>query len=135
MCESEYQAKGVAMTFVQSEFEIIELEPDEVLFREGDPNNGRMFVIRSGEMSIIKAREGVEYEVNTAVQGDLLGEVSFLAGEPRTATVQAVTRCSLFCLSNASFEKMVLRNPQIGLKVIRRLVSTLREFEKRTGWL
>jgi len=128
-------AKGVAMAFVQSEFEILELEPGEILFREGDPNNGRMFVIRSGEMSIIKAREGMEYEVNAAVQGDLLGEVSFLAGEARTATVQAVTRCSLFCLSNASFEKMVLRNPQIGLKVIRRLVASLREFEKRTGWL
>ncbi|MCU0611636.1 MAG: cyclic nucleotide-binding domain-containing protein [Candidatus Eisenbacteria bacterium] len=123
------------MAVVQSEFDIVELEPGEVLFQEGDPNNGRMFIIRSGEMTIIKARNGVEHEVNTAVQGDLLGEVSFLAGETRTATVQAVTQCSLFCLSNASFEKMVLRNPQIGLKVIRRLVATLREFEKRTGWL
>ncbi|MBN1426353.1 cyclic nucleotide-binding domain-containing protein [Candidatus Fermentibacteria bacterium] len=123
------------MASVQSDFDIIELDPGQILFREGDPNNGRMFVIRSGELSIIKARNGVEYEVNTASQGDLLGEVSFLAGESRTATVQATTACSLFCLSNESFEKMVLRNPQVGLKVIRRLVATLREFEKRTGWL
>ncbi len=118
-----------------SEFDVIELEPGEILFREGDPNNGRMFIIRSGQMSIIKTRGGTDYEVNTASQGDLIGEVSFLSGEPRTATVRATTKCSLFSLSNETFEKMVLRNPQIGLKVIRRLVASLREFEKRTGWL
>ena len=122
------------MELMNSEFDAVDLEPNEILFRHGEPNDGRMFIVRSGVLSIIKQRDGTGHEVNTVTQGDPIGEVSFLTGGARTATVKAVTRCSLFSLSNESFERMVVRNPQIGLKVLRCLVARLREFEKRTGW-
>jgi len=122
------------MPVVPSGFEEIELDSGEFLFREGDKNNGRMYVVRKGKLAVLKEMKGLERLINTAESGDVIGEISFFSGEPRTASVKAVDSSSLFVLSNTTFEKMVLRNPEVGLKVIRGLVATLREFEKRSGW-
>jgi len=122
------------MPVVPSNVTIVSLELGEELFHEGDPNNGTMYVVRSGHFAVLKHRSDGTEIVTELSSGDVIGEVSFFSSEPRTATVKALERGSLFALSNETFEQMVLRNPEIGLKIIRGLVSALRSSEKRAGW-
>ena len=122
------------MPVVPSNVSIIPIDSGEELFHEGDPNNGTLFVVRTGRFAVLKHKTDGTQIVTELSSGDVIGEVSFFSREPRTATVKAVENGSLFVLSNDTFEQMILRNPEIGLKIIRGLVSALRSSEKRAGW-
>ena len=122
------------MPVVSTNINILALQTGEKLFHEGDKNDGNMYVVRSGRFAVLKHRQDGSQIVSELTSGDVIGEVSFFSGESRTATVKALERSSLFVLSTETFEQMVLRNPEIGLKIIRGLVSALRSSEKRAGW-
>lgn len=103
-----------------------------VLYHEGDPNNGKMYVVSEGIISASRMVAGREQIVYQCAQGDIVGEVSFLTGEPRTATcVIATHEARMFELDNDTFEEMIHSNPNVALKVIRSLADKLRSVERR----
>ena len=111
---------------------LVKFPKGTVLYSEGDSNDGRMFVVSEGIISASRKVAGKEQVVYQCAQGDIVGEVSFLTGEPRTATcVVATHEARLFELDNDTFEEMIHTNPEIALKVIRSLADKLRSVERR----
>lgn len=103
-----------------------------ILYKEGDPNDGKMFVVSEGIISASRRVGGKEQIVYQCAQGDIVGEVSFLTGEPRTATCLVATHeARLFELDNDTFDEMIRTNPNVALKVIRSLADKLRSVERR----
>ena len=82
----------------------------EIIVREGDAGSS-MFVVVRGEASVTLA--GTDGEVARLRDGAYFGEMSLLTGEPRTATVAAVTDCDLLEIDAAAFRRVVLADPAI----------------------
>jgi len=59
--------------------------------------------------------------------GDFFGEVAVLDGQPRTATVRAVTDMDVLVLSPAEFHEMVGLSPQVAHRVLRAMANRLRQ--------
>jgi len=78
------------------------LRRGEILVREGDPSD-RFFVVLSGRFAV--QRGDATGSVAEIAQGELVGEIGFFAGLPRTATVLAARDSIVLEISRNSFEK------------------------------
>jgi CRP-like cAMP-binding protein len=82
----------------------------EVIVREGAHGNS-MFLVMRGEAVVTLAN--TSGEVARLHDGDFFGEMSLLTGEPRTATVTAVTDCQLLEIGVEAFRRVALTDPAI----------------------
>lgn len=78
------------------------LRRGEVLVREGDPSDG-FFIVLSGRFTVHKGETMVP--VAEIGQGELVGEIGFFAGLPRTATVLAARDSLVLEIRGSDFEK------------------------------
>ncbi|HVS13398.1 MAG TPA: cyclic nucleotide-binding domain-containing protein [Thermoanaerobaculia bacterium] len=104
----------------------------EVIFTQGEPGD-LMYVIEEGEVEIVhRAEEGAPEERLAVLQhGDFFGEMAVLEGEPRTASARARTECRVLPVSGATFGKILRNNPEISVRMMRKLCGRLRSVEER----
>ncbi len=90
-------------------------EPGEALFREGEAGTSLVFVA-SGEASVLtKSPEGTDVELGRLHEGDIAGEISFLSGIARTATILAVERTSVLELERQAIDQVIRKNRSFGI--------------------
>jgi len=82
----------------------------EPIVREG-AHGSSMFLLMRGDAAVTLAR--TSGEVARLHDGDFFGEMSLLTGEPRTATVTAVTDCRLLEIGVEAFRRVALADPTI----------------------
>ncbi len=88
------------------------LSPGEVLFREGDKGDS-MFIVARGAVHVIKTIGGHETLLTVLGGGDILGEMSLLSGEPRTATIRAATTVTVGKIGREDFEHLMETQPEV----------------------
>ncbi|MCT0253005.1 cyclic nucleotide-binding domain-containing protein [Synechocystis sp. CS-94] len=104
--------------------------PREVLCREGEQGD-YFYLIAVGEADVYKG----ETWVNRLTSGDIFGEMSLLTGEPRSATVVAVTAMELYQLDKENFAQILGQSPHLALVLSRKLARRLQsatDFEQRS---
>ncbi|MHB8880259.1 MAG: cyclic nucleotide-binding domain-containing protein [Thermodesulfovibrionales bacterium] len=79
---------------------------------EGDTGDS-MFLVKSGSARVVAHMLGREIELARLGEGDLFGEVAFLTGRPRTASVIADGPLEVYEISRLDIERMIDRNPEI----------------------
>jgi CRP-like cAMP-binding protein len=110
--------------------EHLNLEPGEVLFREGDAGN-IMYVIAEGSLRVEKG-QGDDMQILTTLQsGEFVGEMSVLIGSKRTATVIAEEACDLLPYDADTLGELLHRSPTIAMRIIRLLASRLKDTTDR----
>lgn len=90
------------------------LAPGEVLMRAGEAGSS-VFIIETGVLEV--ALDAVGEERRPAARlgtGDLVGEMSLLTGEPRTATVTAASETRVLELSHAAMSQVLADHPEIA---------------------
>ena len=91
--------------------------PGELILRTGEPGD-EMFIIRHGETAIlIEGPDRKMVEVARLGPGQFFGEMSLLAGEPRSATVQATSPCELLVIGKAAFGRILMESPTLAERV------------------
>lgn len=73
-------------------------QPGEVIIREGDVNRD-LYVLSEGVIEISFTDEDNRFIITEITPPEILGEISFLTGSPRTATITAKTRVEMYILS------------------------------------
>jgi CRP/FNR family cyclic AMP-dependent transcriptional regulator len=68
-------------------------------------------------------------------QGDFFGEMGLIDQAPRSATVVAMESCELLSITRADFMKVLQKNSDLALNVMRGLVKRLREADRKIGSL
>jgi NTE family protein len=102
-----------------------------VVLSSGETPPG-LYLVRSGTADVFLAdRHGVEHRVGTVGPGTTLGEIELLTGQPTVATVRARSAVEALILSEADFERIASRFPQ----VYRNLGAILSQRLRRTGRL
>ncbi len=102
----------------------------ETITREGEPGR-EMYFIESGRVRMVQQRGDETVLLDELQAGDVFGEMALLTGEPRWATVTALTDLNLWVLSQADFEKLATAHPSLALALSRLLSERLRRAESR----
>ncbi|HTS93354.1 MAG TPA: cyclic nucleotide-binding domain-containing protein [Stellaceae bacterium] len=105
------------------------LEPDDVLFRAGDPGDA-LYIVARGKVRVLAgdASHG-ERLLAELGEGQALGEMALLSGGIRTATVRAAEPTDLLRIDKADFSSLIDADPRMAEAVDRlshdRAVSNL----------
>lgn len=91
----------VAYRFLRrhSLFEVEDIEPGQVIFREGEEGDCAYF-IHSGEFAVTREETGAEKVIARLSTGQYFGEMALIGNESRNATVRAVTPARVAILEN-----------------------------------
>jgi CRP-like cAMP-binding protein len=93
-------------------FKAREVVAGESLMEEGVLSNG-LFVVMSGELSVLKTRERERFQLTTLREGDLFGEISLLTRSAATATASATRRSTVLRMPREDFDEVISTHPQI----------------------
>ncbi|OGP13942.1 MAG: hypothetical protein A2054_04625 [Deltaproteobacteria bacterium GWA2_55_10] len=97
----------------------------ETVFKESEDGQS-LFIIRKGEVKACKtAPDGELFTLTIMKDGDIFGEMSFLDGRPRSATIVAVSDLDTYIIDKNDFETLVDANPRIIYKLLRNIVFTI----------
>ncbi len=101
-------------------YSVVEYESKEFIFKQGDPGD-LMYLVQAGEVEVLQDLGGHENQVAVLERGDFFGEMAVLEEEPRTHSVRALTAAKLVKIDRAGFQKMLVRNAEIAVRMIRKL--------------
>jgi CRP-like cAMP-binding protein len=108
-----------------------DLTPGEVLVREGDVDD-HLYVVATGVLGILKAA-GTDNEVtlNALRPGDVAGELSFLDGATRFASLVAIGETRVLGLSRGDLERLLDSNPHVVYRTMRAIVRVVHDLQRR----
>lgn len=88
--------------------EPVSFEAGQIILKQGDPGD-YYYVITDGRAQVVleDASGNSEEELAQLGVGRAFGEEALVSGEPRNATVRALTRCSLMRLSSIAFSRLL----------------------------
>lgn len=104
------------------------LQQGDVLIQEGDRVEN-IYCILSGEVDILVPDDLEEYQdltwINMLVDGECIGEYSFVDGQPASATVRARTETELFQLPHDKLRKLLESDDAFQAQIYRNLLESL----------
>jgi hypothetical protein len=104
----------------------VHFDRGQIIFREGDAGED-MFIIKAGEVEITRDTGGRPQRLALLEEGDFFGEMAVLEEEPRMASARAATDCDLLRIDGSTFDQMVRHNPEIPIRMLRKLCRRLRQ--------
>jgi len=105
-----------------------EFNQGQMIFHYGDPG-GEIFILRSGRVELfVENTEGEKIVLSENEPGDVIGELSFLDGGPRTETAVASEDTHMLVLDRARLLDFIDKHPHAAMDVLtvigRRLRAT-----------
>lgn len=92
----------------KADFYIKFLAPGDVLIKEGDKADFVYFV----KKGLLKAFRGADsLELGEIGFGEFVGEMAYINGEPRSASVKAMTDCELIEVPVGTFDSVLFKRP------------------------
>lgn len=85
---------------------VADFAPGDTLVAQGGEDSD-LFVIVEGAVEVFVEVEGTEVRVARMQAGDYFGEMALLTGEPRTASVRAITRGSVYRLGRNAMARLL----------------------------
>lgn len=113
----------------------------EVIIHEGEENRD-LYILSEGTLEVSVADESKRIVVSEITSPEILGEISFLNGSPRTATVSAKTDVEIFILSYEKVQQELSEIPtwfrMVLLAFTNRMKScdaTIKEYDQKVKQL
>ncbi|MCU0846572.1 MAG: Crp/Fnr family transcriptional regulator [Spirochaetes bacterium] len=95
----------------------VEYSPNEIIFCEFEPGN-EFYFVQSGKIQLVKLINNREKTIDVLGDGDVLGEMSILEEQPRSATAIAVDHVKLLKFHRDNFDALMQGNPQMAYKLL-----------------
>lgn len=97
----------------------------DTIFKESE-DGASLYIIRRGEVKACKmSPDGELFTLTIMKDGEIFGEMSFLDGRPRSATIVAVSDLETYTIEKSDFETLVDDNPRIIYKLLKNIVFTI----------
>jgi CRP-like cAMP-binding protein len=109
---------------------VVECPAGEYIFQEGDLGT-EMYIVQEGRVELTKTIEGIETVLALMEKGDFFGEMSVLEDMPRTASARAQGDAKLVQINGSTFDHMLRSNPEIAVRMMRKLSRRLRETDAK----
>jgi signal transduction histidine kinase len=108
----------------------LRLEPGEALFNQGDAGD-RAYVIREGELEVLKISGGREVLLAVRRPGDVIGEMSLLEEAPRMASARARGPVTVVTIERKAFEELLESSVSATRALLHTVMERLRSTEAR----
>lgn len=114
------ELKTVAEIITKKDF-----KTGDTVFKDSEEGKS-LYIIKSGEVKACKtAPDGELFTLTMMKDGDIFGEMSFLDGRPRSATIIAISDLETYVLGKAEFDTLIDDHPRIIYKLMRNIVFTI----------
>jgi CRP/FNR family cyclic AMP-dependent transcriptional regulator len=126
MTEEQRKALAAVMT-------LRDLTQGEVIVREGESDD-HLYLVVGGGVAVVKASGGGsddEVTLNVIRPGEVVGELSFLDGATRYASLVALDGTRVIGLSRGALEGLLETNPQLVYRVMRAIVRVVHDLQRR----
>lgn len=119
---------------VKKRFKKVSYSDQEVVFQENDSDRD-LFILVKGLMSIhvFLPESERSKRLVTYGPGTVVGEMSFLDGSPRSATVRASEDAEAFCLTHEHFQALAEENPELATKLSLNIAKEISQRLRRTS--
>jgi CRP-like cAMP-binding protein len=107
----------------------LELKAGEFVFQEGELGT-EMYIINEGKVEILNQVGEEEQLLAVLEKGDFFGEMSVLEDLPRAASARAATDVRLLQINGSTFDQLLKGNPEIAVRMMRKLSRRLRETDE-----
>ncbi|MEL6341390.1 MAG: Crp/Fnr family transcriptional regulator [Myxococcota bacterium] len=124
---------AVMLSELSSCLKPMDFAKDALVVSQDDPGD-TMFIIERGRVKVVLYGEtGREMILSMFRAGDVVGEMSLLDGQPRSANVIAVEESRLLSLSRRDFADLLKSQPAIALNVLEEMSIRLRRADDIIG--
>ncbi len=107
---------------------VVNVSAGDYVFRQGDLGT-EMFVIHEGSVEIVNS--GIDSSPLAVLErGDFFGEMAILEGAPRTASARAAEDCKLVQIDEATFSRLLRKDPEVAVRIMRKLSMRIRRLEE-----
>ncbi|RPI69137.1 MAG: cyclic nucleotide-binding domain-containing protein [Ignavibacteriae bacterium] len=103
------------------ETDAVELQPGEILFKQGDIA-AEAYVVTEGEVEVLFN----DIVLDTVVEGGILGELALIDDQRRSATVRAKTAAKLARIDANRFMFLIQQTPFFAISVMRTMSERMR---------
>jgi hypothetical protein len=107
-------------------YKSLDLAEGEWVFEEGSLGT-EMFIVQDGQIEILKRVGEEDRQLSVMEKGDFFGEMALLEGLPRAAAARALTPAKVLEINGATFSQILRDNPEIAVRMMRKLSRRLRE--------
>lgn len=105
---------------------LLECREDHVLFRQGEPPQG-LYLLRNGyALMTMESPSGDVLLCSTAGAGSLLGLPGLIGNVPYSLSAKALKGAEVQFLNRDEFNKLMLTEPALSLKILRVLAAEVR---------
>jgi ribosome-associated toxin RatA of RatAB toxin-antitoxin module/CRP-like cAMP-binding protein len=113
-----------------SAMELRELNQGDLLVREGEPDE-HFYLVASGMLGVVKnAGTDDQVTLSTRSPGDFAGELSWLDGEKRYASLIAVSKVRVLGLERTKLEGLLSKDPLLVYRVMRAIVRVVHQLQR-----
>ena len=101
------------------------IKKGSLLFVEGEPGE-LLYIIMSGYVEIIKkTKDNEKIVLATMGANDIIGEMSLIDSEPRSATGRTCEDSVLLVITKQSFNEILQSDPRIAAKILMGLLKVI----------
>jgi CRP-like cAMP-binding protein len=104
----------------------VEFAAGEFVFKEGELGT-EMYIVHEGRVEIAKQVGGESKALAVLEKGDFFGEMAILEDLPRAASARSLVDSKLLMINGSTFDQMLRTNPEIAVRMMRKLSGRLRE--------
>jgi len=101
------------------------------ILKQDSREDRRLYVVRHGEVRVVRHDDGVEYPLATLRQGDTFGEKACLMRQEQAATVIANTDTALLVIPEKTAHFILGRNPKVREALEERMRLMDRELQRQ----
>lgn len=106
-------------------------EIGETVFEEGQQGES-LFIIKRGDVKACKMTpEGELLTLTHMEKGEIFGEMSFLDGSVRSATIVSTSELKCFVMNKSDFDKFVDSHPKIVFKLLKNMIYSIHPIVRR----
>ncbi len=101
-------------------------EAGQTVFGEALPDDCSLFIAVQGGIRVsIAGKDHQKFVIGNAGEGTIFGEMSFVDGQPRSATITATAPLTIVSVSRQAFSGLSASDPAVALKLMSRLAHII----------
>jgi len=106
-------------------------QPGDYIFFEGDIDF-HFYIIETGRVKIFtKTKSGQRVDITTVSEGESFGEFALLGKDPRSASAQAETECTLIKISEAGYNQLLEELPSWASSMMKSFAERLKSMNEK----
>ena len=98
----------------------------EAIIRQGEDGQC-MYVVQSGQVRVVREKDGTEFELAVMGEGEFFGEMSLFERQRRSATVHAHGDARVLTIDRRTLLQRIQGDPSLAFRIIETLSRRVRE--------